>query len=611
MKINRVLIISVFAGMIVFFSCRKKDLVEETLNVSKSVTVTEKFFTIPVTTNPLVKTIAQSILKKNEKAKFVEDLVKRIGYPRWDKAMIASSSGVRIESISDSSTLLYVPFAIPDSNTTAAVLAVGLSPADTIYNLLYPQSYQQYGFDTLAPGWDARNVFHLFSEFEYSLFNRTNFIITDGRIFGLTENDTFQVTRAQSTQLRTETTMVTVCISFLPVYYRSSINIEVVGNFDGSDFCTNFWVQDGGSGPGPLGNGGGGGNAPPIGVPWWELPPCPAQPRGGVTSDDVSYCLLGWMPVPPNTTTNSQGYFFTKLDTLQNLVNTNPYFLVGSPCDFLNQFYWIGNFQVPLIVNNRIDSINQAYVNSNGPNVYQNFLETPFYVRDLNSAYGTVINCDYFPIRITSLPTVNGVLWTPQQLFDFFRRNINQFINTGIADFQPYYDTYFLNDSTKWFSSNPLGSLLHLDMINDGTVVVSDYWSTVDSSRFIVSTLRSPLDGIHPVSGNRTWGIGPDHANPGGYIFYTSAVDRITNPFFDLFNDIGELTPITSGFEAADNLWRSLQDGMINFIQANNGSAARYVAVPEVTFRPPWFVMREFLRGNLTLQQLKEAIGCP
>jgi hypothetical protein len=179
-------------GVLFYAGCRKLDRVEEPKSSPKPQTVTERFFTIPVTTNPLVKTIAQSILKKNETVKFVEDLVKRIGYPRWDKAMIASSSGVRIESTSDSSTLLYIPFAIPDSNTTAAVLAVGLSPADTIYNLLYPQSYQQYGFDTLAPGWDARNVFHLFSEFEYNLFNRTNFIITDGRIFGLTENDTFK-----------------------------------------------------------------------------------------------------------------------------------------------------------------------------------------------------------------------------------------------------------------------------------------------------------------------------------------------------------------------------------------------------------------------------------
>jgi hypothetical protein len=99
--------------------------------------------------------------------------------------------------------------------------------------------------------------------------------------------------------------MVTLCVSFLPVYYRSSIHIEVVGNFGGSDFCTNFWVQEGGSGPGPLGSGdggGGGGNAPPSGVPWWELPPCPALPRG-IKTDIVTPCMLGWVlvnnPIPP------------------------------------------------------------------------------------------------------------------------------------------------------------------------------------------------------------------------------------------------------------------------------------------------------------------------
>lgn len=155
MKINRVLIISALVGMIVYVSCRKVDQTEELPNSPKQSTVTEKFFTIPIATNPSVKTIAKSIFRQNEKSKFVEGLVKRIGFARWDKAMVQNSSAVGTETIGDSSSMLYIPFAIPDSNTTSAVLAVVMQPADTIYNLLYPQSYQQYGFDTLAQGWNA------------------------------------------------------------------------------------------------------------------------------------------------------------------------------------------------------------------------------------------------------------------------------------------------------------------------------------------------------------------------------------------------------------------------------------------------------------------------
>jgi hypothetical protein len=315
------------------------------------------------------------------------------------------------------------------------------------------------------------------------------------------------------------------------------------------------------------------------------------------------------VPIPIDPIRNSKGYLFTKIDTLRNLLFNNPYFLVGSPCPFLNQFYWIGNFQVPLSVNNRIDSINQAYINNNGPNAYQNFLATPFYVRDLNSASGTVVNCDYFPLHITTLPIVNGVRLTAEQLFDYFRRNKNQFIDTNIASFKAYNDG-ILNENDRWNSSNPLGAILHLNMINDGSVIVSNYWSTPDSARYIVSTLRSPLDGIHPVSGNRVWGITPDYNN-GGYNFFTTAVDRITNPFMDLFNDLGEMTPLPSGFEQADDLWRSMQNGMINFVTTHGGSASRYMQTREITFRPPWFFMKEFLKGNITLQQLKEAFGCP
>ena len=80
----------------------------------------------------------------------------------------------------------------------------------------------------------------------------------------------------------------------------------------------------------------------------------------------------------------------------------------------------------------------------------------------------------------------------------------------------------------------------------------------------------------------------------------------------DLFNDLGEMIPVVpSGFSEADNLWRSMQDGMISFVNSHGGNASRYGQTPEITFRPSWFFMKEFLKGNITLQQLKEALGCP
>jgi len=208
------------------------------------------------------------------------------------------------------------------------------------------------------------------------------------------------------------------------------------------------------------------------------------------------------------------------------------------------------------------------------------------------------------------MPTTGGVPWTPQQLLDHFRFNINQFVDNSIATFTPY-NNGGVNDAPLWQSSDPTGSLLHLNMAINGSVVVSGYnVSNPNHAQMIVSTVRTPLDARHPVSGNRVFGIMASQT-PGNYIFYTSAVDRVTTGFWDLLNDLGELTPIIpSGFESADNLWRSLQTKMANFIVANGGKAGSTAGVGEVTYRPPWILWKEFLKGNITLEQFKAMLGC-
>jgi hypothetical protein len=194
-------------------------------------------------------------------------------------------------------------------------------------------------------------------------------------------------------------------------------------------------------------------------------------------------------------------------------------------------------------------------------------------------------------------------------LFDYFRKNMNAFVDNNVATFNPY-ATLDVNDTPLWLSTNPLGALLHLDMDNDGTVIVSGYQTSTTESKMIVSTIRSPLDGAHPVSGNRAWGIFQDQTN-GGYTFYTTGVDRMTNNIFSIGNDLMDLIPgVNSGFDRADTLWHSLQDMMIAFIEQHGGHASRYSGTPDITFRPPWFLFTEFLKSHITLEQLKHALGC-
>jgi hypothetical protein len=220
-------------------------------------------------------------------------------------------------------------------------------------------------------------------------------------------------------------------------------------------------------------------------------------------------------------------------------------------------------------------------------------------------AAGTVVNCDYFPVHINSLPVINGVQWTAQQLFEHFRLNINQFVNTNIASFYPY-NNDVVNDVTLWHSNNPLTSILHLDMIQDGSVIISKYTSSTDNCQMIASTLNTPLDGNHPVSGNRSWGIMQDPN--GGYNFYTSGVDRITTNLFEIGDNLMSSLS-SSGFEEADALWRTLQTKMMMFINSNGGNAG-YYSNNETILRPDWFIIKRYLRNEISLQQLRDMLGC-
>lgn len=92
-------------------------------------------------------------------------------------------------------------------------------------------------------------------------------------------------------------------------------------------------------------------------------------------------------------------------------------------------------------------------------------------------------------------------------------------------------------------------AVVHIDMIQGGSVILSDYQnsylpSNYQSHNFIFSTLVTPLDGFHPVSGNRKFGIYTDIS--GGFTFFTMGLDRISknifvagSNFFDFFDNSG------------------------------------------------------------------------
>ncbi|WP_207422820.1 hypothetical protein [Desertivirga brevis] len=222
-----------------------------------------------------------------------------------------------------------------------------------------------------------------------------------------------------------------------------------------------------------------------------------------------------------------------------------------------------------------------------------------FNVQNLSSATGAAVNMDYFPIRIQSLPT--GL--TARSLTEYFRMNINSFITKVGVGFYPYQDGSF-SDAVQWNKpfEQSVGSVIHIAMLNGGSVILSKYHSDETRTRFNFSTLETPLDYEHPVAGNREFGVFKN-SNSEEFTFYIMGVDRTWDWQFALGN-MGH-----AGFDAADNLWRNVQENMIKFIN-NSGGQASYYSQHEIISRPQWADVQEYIFGQITLEELKRRMGC-
>ena len=119
-------------------------------------------------------------------------------------------------------------------------------------------------------------------------------------------------------------------------------------------------------------------------------------------------------------------------------------------------------------------------------------------------------------------------------------------------------------------------------------------------------TIKSPwgfftdgLDGPHPVSGNRKFGLVKSGSS---YTIYTRGVDRFRSQNEAL---IAAALNNDNPFTPADNLWPSLQQVVKNYIQSNSYGTVVTVNTP-IKWRPKYDEIKDVLIKNKPLSTL----GC-
>ncbi|MFY7883721.1 MAG: hypothetical protein ACOVOV_02615 [Dolichospermum sp.] len=608
------------ASVVIFYACRKHDLQENINQVQK-----RDFFEISASTDPLVKKVANYL--QQQPIGTINYFVANGGYPIWEKAVTSSNYNFIYDNPQTESTndIVIIPLVLSNNANVNAFLKAEINADTVVVNLFKGKDYKKLGYGKITDNsFTAEKMVHNLM--------LLNFLVNGYKLYNVTDTGLFK------SLLPSNVTSGTVGFEIKPPKTQGKINTEIISvttsciiiryqNCTTPGYCSSrrggcdYYDKGCGTCTGEVeicsdtySSSGSGIYVPPS-------PPSGSTPSsisGGSSSgndlSDGGSGGLGWEP----EIVDNNGFYKSRIQRLKMELAKNPDFLI--PCDSLNlipldpvdgygtMYKRIASYEVPPIVHNYFDSINlTADVAMSTAMGYPKFE-----VQNLNSGTSVSprVNCDYFPIRISKLPP-NQTIYT---VLEYFKNNINQFINdTPDVQFNPY--NYFNIDFSDKFNKkgvNSLGAVLsikddmfYLAPVVKASVVVSDYF--VDSIKkiawFKFSTITSPFDGKHPVSGNREFGIFEDPNRPGEFCFYNMGVDRITDFYGQTFN------LLRYGYERADKLWTRIQSKIIStFTQV--GGEFKFYSNKNIKARPKWEFVEKFFKGDITFDELKKLNGC-
>lgn len=303
------------AMICLYISCRKTDF---PIAGKTSLTTEARFTNSHRSDDPVEKAIVEYVKRTNAQKPFIEETVKRIGYPYWDKtvsytAKSASSSLVgafgttKLYDNKDPQpvNIYYVPFVRDSQNYVNASMVIKTSLTDTSISYLCDWQYQRLQNEDNKLNDAAEYFAAFFMMLDKAALGHTKFTITDKNIFRSNNHSPREVilnTKPSNQPVGSNMYYMEVCENVSITYTNCPFIPQrgyCVWGEEGCDncssctsvsfysYCWGEWVDSGGGGSTGGGDTGGGSTGGGSGGEGGPIPPNPCDDPPPVYNPDA------------------------------------------------------------------------------------------------------------------------------------------------------------------------------------------------------------------------------------------------------------------------------------------------------------------------------------
>lgn len=296
---RKLCLLSLFS-ILMFVSCKKSDTLSNDKKID-SKSIEEKFFDNNRTTDPTEKTLVEFLRRINEKEKFVEKTVEKIGYPRWNKAFATrkknSTTSFQANLEGDSTETFIIPFVSESESSVDAAMIIEASQTDTSFSYKLACDFKNLNNSVNSMTDDAEYLAVFFMVLDNRVFGYKKFQPADPELFKSNGNVASEIELTTDTTFPLQNNLLDyvefcqdVMVSFpncpeLPGHCQgpggSCDNCLAIctGNFVYT-YCWGEWIEVGGGGTsgGTTGTGGSGTGS--------STPPNPCIGGGGTIPID-------------------------------------------------------------------------------------------------------------------------------------------------------------------------------------------------------------------------------------------------------------------------------------------------------------------------------------